>query len=129
MKLISMKSYFLTILFAVGLIACQSEASSSSIGLRKLKGHEIIDRVKNNTLYNDEIVFKKINGSIISRDSLVLYNEATFFADYYADASGQVKEVIMRKVTPEDQELMQKIEEAGKRSTKCLWHILNFLLL
>lgn len=110
--------YRLFFLFFVFLVACQSEGTSGLVskGLQKLNDDEVVKRVKNNALYNQNIVFKDIYGNVITRDSLKFYNEHTFFADYYANAGGEVKEVILRKVKESDHQLIQRIKDAAKES-------------
>ncbi len=107
------------ILLPLAIIFCfLASCQNASSGLRKLEDDEIIDRVKNNALYNQDIVFKSQSGETISRDSLFLYNPETFFADYYVDESGTVKEIVLRKVKPADRELMERIKEAGHEAQR-----------
>ena len=103
--------------------ACGAEATEkhlSSTGLRKLSGDEIIERVKNNALTNRDIIFKTVDGQEISRDSLPSYDESSYFADYYVDVSGEVKEVIMRRIQDSDLEVIEQIKKAGRDSQNAL---------
>lgn len=109
-----MKLYLPCFFIIVLICSCNNETTDqyASDGLRKLEGDEIIDRIKNNALYNSEIVFKDQQGRTISRDTLEYIDENLVFADYYVDAAGTVKEVILRAMRVEDRDIIEQIRKA-----------------
>lgn len=104
-------TFSLLILF---LISCSKEKKYVPNGLTKLTEKELIERARNKSQIDFEvIVYKNEDGQIITLDSIrKMPNNEELAYDSYADNEGIIKEMIMRKSTQEDKELLTKLQEA-----------------
>ena len=104
-------TFSLLILF---LISCSKEKKYVPYGLTKLTENELIERARNKSQIDFEIiVYKNEDGQIITLDSIrKMPNNEELAYDRYADKEGIIKEMIMRKATQEDKELLVKLQEA-----------------
>lgn len=100
------------IIFLSSLSSCNKNSNYKPEGLRKLSGAEIIDRVKAKNFVSDGAVFKDSLGNTISIEEVRELNQEEFFGDQYVDSRNDVVEVVVRKATNHDKELIQKIKEA-----------------
>lgn len=83
-------------------------------GLTKLTDSELIERAKQKMFPDYEtVIYKNIKGDIITADSIQrISNFKDWTADSYVDNVGKVKELVLRKATSKDKELLKKIQKA-----------------
>ncbi|MEX0996327.1 MAG: DUF6624 domain-containing protein [Flavobacteriaceae bacterium] len=100
-------------LLIVFLNSCKDNAYNPE-GLTKLSDTELIDRAKQKKFPDLEaLVVKNEKGEIISLDSVRnIQNPDEWTTDSYVDKNGQVKELILRKATAHDKELIERIQKA-----------------
>lgn len=101
-------------LLIIFLISCGKEEKYVPKGLKKLTENELIERVKNKkTIDIEKVVFKNEKGEIITRDSInKIPNNGDLTTDRYADDNGVIKELVVRKATQKDKELLAKLQQA-----------------
>lgn len=112
---------FIYLLCVFILFCCKNNEEYTPVVLRKLTQEEVLNRTKNNIKVNlENTVYKNESGQIIPLDSLLLIpNIKEWTADSYVDDNNDVKELILRKATPEDIEFERKLREIIKnRSNK-----------
>ncbi len=96
------------------LTSCNKEQKYVPNGLIKLTENELILRAKNQESIDfEKISYKNEKGEVFTLDSVRNFpktNEWIF--DRYANEKGIIKELIIRKATPKDKELLAKIQQA-----------------
>ena len=104
---------YLYCLIALILSSCNSRTYEPE-GLTKLSDTELIERAKQKRVPEiDAVVFKNEQGDVLSFDSIQkIWNPEEWATDSYVDENGDVKELILRKSTPEDMELLEHIKKA-----------------
>ena len=81
--------------------------------LRKITADELIARARKRSVFNiDKITIKDSLGNEIKKEETAKLDHNLFFADYYADRNGDIVEVVIRKATQPDRELIKRINEA-----------------
>ncbi len=115
-------SYLATILFLVLLFGtCAQDQGEvyTPIGLRKLTPGEIIERITNKTMTRPSVV-RDAQGNEITMEEMIAYDKDEYFHDMYVDGNGILKEVVIRKATKEDKEVMKRIEQATEDLKKVI---------
>lgn len=104
---------FSSLLLICILCACQNKTYTPE-GLTKLTDTELIERAKQKRFPDIQtVVYKNEQGETLSLDSLQkIQNPEELATDSYVDENGDVKELIIRKATPEDKELQKRLQEA-----------------
>lgn len=95
--------------------SCKDKAYKPE-GLTKLSDTELIERAKQKiSLDPNTFVFKNENGEIIGPDSIKnIQNPDDWATDTYVDNASEVKELVLRKSTPQDLVLREQIILAFK---------------
>ena len=109
--------FSIAILFTILITGCTSETNSGEIyqpiGLRKLTPGEMIDRIVHKNMAMPSRILDA-EGNEISVESMKSFDPQDYFHDMYVDGKGILREVVIRKATKEDREVMKRIEEATR---------------
>ena len=113
-----MRNLLLLIALLIAFSCGNSGGDYNPIGLRKLSGEEMLERVRNKRFRQQPVgvVFKDVNGDIITPERLKGFNETDYFGDQYVDANGILREVVIRKATGSDRDLMANIKQATQQA-------------
>ncbi|TJY38153.1 DUF6624 domain-containing protein [Pontimicrobium aquaticum] len=108
-----LKTYTFSLLI-IFLISCNNENKYIPNGLTKLTEKELIDRARNKEILDiQNITYKNENGEILTLDSIKkIPNQENWAYDRYVDKNGIVREMILRKATQKDGELLIKLQQA-----------------
>jgi hypothetical protein len=89
---------------------------NSSPKLEKMSVKEYVKRaVKNDFPSPDSIIIKDIAGKVLTKDEMIsMYEQGGITSDFYKNKKGEVVEVVVRKSTPEDQEIEAQINKKLK---------------
>lgn len=77
-----------------------------------LSNTEIINRARSGIFISEKTVFKDTLGNIILREDVKNIGLEEYFGDQYVNANNEVVEIVVRKATRQDKEVIQKIKEA-----------------
>ena len=113
-----MRNFVLLIVLIVAYACGNSGGDYNPIGLRKLSGEEMLERVRNKRFQQQPVgvVFKDENGDIITPERLKGFNQNEYFGDQYVDGNGILREVVIRKANSSDRSLMDNIQAATKQA-------------
>jgi len=110
--------YIIVLLFV--LVSCSQKDNYRPEGLRKLTDNELIEAAKQDSFLNlKNAIFKNINGSIITKDSLAKLSYPCYRSlalDRYVDKNNNIIEVIIRPATRVDKELAASISLASQKA-------------
>ena len=95
-------------------IGCTSEQGYTPKNLTKLSNDQVMEMAINKSFPNPQtVVYKSPTGVELSLDSLgKITNIDDFFQVYYKNATGEIKEVIVKTATPAEMEFSKKLIEA-----------------
>ncbi|MEB2777341.1 DUF6624 domain-containing protein [Algoriphagus sp. D3-2-R+10] len=103
------KSGLILILSLFSLISCYKSSVYIPEGLRKLTDEEILEGFRSNFIA-ENTVFKDSLGNVLSRTELQKIDPDDLFGDYYVSSNNELIEVVIRKATKQDKELIKKIK-------------------
>ena len=95
--------------------ACTSGGVYAPSHLTKIPEEELLRRIKADDFPPaEQLIFRDMNGKEIPLDSLqAMELRGTYFEDFYADDQGNIKEIVIRPKTPEDEALLAKINQVS----------------
>lgn len=111
------------LLYLIGLIFilnCSGDSGLGNyqpVGLRKISEEEMLQKIRNKEFNLPiGIIFKDQEGNIITPERLKAYNEEEYFGDQYVDKNNVLREVVIRKATRQDKEIMARIKAASQQA-------------
>jgi hypothetical protein len=109
---IRFNSFLIIILVASILsVSCTGKKNYQPSELVKLNTTQIITIAKNQQFPSQEkITFKDSLGNILTPEEVNALDQSKFGADYYADSLGNIKELVFRRLTKEDEKLRQELK-------------------
>ena len=101
-------------LFFLVILSCENHKAYQPAGLRKLTDHELMKRARNENFGGNRasVIFKDSLGRTISEEELIEWDPEVYIGDQYVNDLGEVIEIVLRKVTPKDQDLLVSLQEA-----------------
>jgi hypothetical protein len=106
------QTVIILIIFLFSLPSCNKSSNYKPEGLTKLSDAELIERARNRTLITEKTIFMDTLGNIIPREDLKRIDQEEFFGDQYVNADNEIIEIVVRKATNHDKELIRRIKEA-----------------
>jgi len=107
-------------LFAL-MIACQSGPTLyTPSGLTRLGPNETLQRFKQGQFIGEQTIIKDSLGNQLDYQTFVQMNDNRFFADQYANANGEVVELVVRGFRPSDQPLIDSLSKLMQERNKRL---------
>ncbi len=101
------------------LFSCKTKEKIIANDLRLVTQQELIKNAEKRQSYNrDHVIFKNENGVKILADSAKNWSPNDWAMDYYVDGNNELKEVVFRKITEDDQLLVAKIKSIYHQETE-----------
>ncbi len=93
------------------LTACSQKVSNAVLSLHKLSAEEVYSRMKQRNFDPLDVVYKDINGNVITTEKWYSLSIDSFYFDKYADTKGVVREYRVRKKMADDSTLQRKMKQ------------------
>lgn len=106
------KAFVISITTLVLLNSCKNSSSYLPKGLRNLSDSEVIERALVKNLITESTVFKDTLGNKIQREDLEKLDQEDFYGDQYVNDRNEIVEIVVRKATAHDKEVIEKIKSA-----------------
>ncbi len=107
------KTILKLVLIATLFVACKGKGVYAPKNLTKLTNDQIMEMAKTKTFpIPANLVYKDPKGGVLTLDSLGRIPDASdYFQNYYKNAEGVIKEVVVSKATPEQKAFNLKLQE------------------
>lgn len=113
---IMIKTFLKILVLATLFVACKSDATPSYApkGLTKMTQDQVLEMAKNKSFPTPaNVVYKDPKGVTLSLDSLGKIQEPNdYYQSYFRDASGTIKEVVIKKASDAEKTFNEKVMKA-----------------
>ena len=111
-----MKNRIYYLAFFILCTQCQSDQIYQPTNLKLLSPDEVIELAKAGPLVTAQTSFRNFKGNALNAEEKDQLNRGLLGKDYYVDEQGQVKEIIVRAASLEDQMLEIQVKDLAERA-------------